>query len=129
MMRRQLAWFIVVGCAAAATHWLLVVLLVRHGLAPLAANPLGWFGAFWVSWGGHRRLTFGAVDAPLRQALPRFFVVSLAGFVANEAAYAVLLAGTGLRYDLALGLVLVGVAVATWLLSRHWAFAGRRRES
>ena len=122
MVWRQLSWFIAVGCAAAATHWLVVVLLVGQGLVPLAANPLGWFVAFWVSWAGHRHLTFGAVDAPLRQALPRFFAISLAGFAVNEAAYAALLHATGLRYDLALGLVLVGVAVGTWLLSRHWAF-------
>ncbi len=118
-------WFIAVGCTAAAVHWATVVGLVRGtGLAPLLANPLGWLVAFGVSWAGHQRLSFAAMRAPWQQTLPRFFALSAAGFAVNEAAYAVLLRLGGWRFDLALGAVLVGVAFATWLLSRHWAFRG-----
>ncbi|MBE7941047.1 MULTISPECIES: GtrA family protein [Ramlibacter] len=126
-MTRRLAWFVAVGCAAAATHFLVVLALVSLlGAAPLAANVLGWLVAFTVSFAGHWNLTFRASGAPLAQAAGRFFLVSAAGFGANELAYALLLRLGGLRYDVALALVLVGVAVMTWLLSSRWAFRGRR---
>lgn len=118
-------WFIAVGTAAAALHWGVVVLAVRAGAQPLWANPLGWFVAFWASWGGHRHLTFAGGENAAPTSLWRFAIVSATGFAINEAAYAVLLRGAGLRYDIALAAVLAGVAVLTWLASRHWAFNGR----
>jgi hypothetical protein len=54
----------------------------------------------------------------------RFFGVSLAGFAANESTYAALLHLSGLRYDLLLAIILVLVAVMTYLLSSRWAFLG-----
>jgi len=123
---RQMAWFIMVGCAAAATHWLVVVLTVSYwSLAPLVANVVGWLVAFCVSFGGHYRLTFRHHRAPLGQSARRFFIVSAAGFAINEFSYAWLLHATQLRYDLLLAIVLVGIAVMTFVLSRFWAF--RRR--
>ncbi|MBS0445666.1 MAG: GtrA family protein [Proteobacteria bacterium] len=118
-------WFIVVGCLAAAVHFGVVVALV-HGLdlAPLVANVAGWLVAFVVSFSGHFHLTFRALRAPLLRSAWRFFMVSALGFLANEAAYAVLLRWTGLNYALTLAIVLIAVAVSTWLLSRHWAFLG-----
>jgi putative flippase GtrA len=121
--RRPLV-FIVVGTAAAATHWLVVVALVeRLHLAPLVANVGGWLVAFGVSFGGHFLATFGDRMAPLLRALRRFVLVSAAGFIVNEIAYATLLHGTAWRYDIALAAVLIGVAIATYLLSRNWAFS------
>ncbi|MFO1216862.1 MAG: GtrA family protein [Burkholderiaceae bacterium] len=98
--------------------------IVRAGLAPLLANPLGWLGAFGLSWAGHQHWTFADAQAPTRRSLPRFAAISFTGFAVNEAAYAMLLHGTALRYDVALGLVLVAVAVLTWIASRLWAFTG-----
>jgi putative flippase GtrA len=47
----QLSWFVVVGCAAAATHWVVVVAVVSlASLAPLAANVIGWLVALVVSF-------------------------------------------------------------------------------
>lgn len=117
--------FVAVGCAAAALHWTVVVALVDGGMRPLLANPIGWFVAFWLSWAGHQWLTFAHAEASLRRSLPRFALVSFAGFIVNEAAYAVLLHRTGLGYALALAIVLAAVAVATWLASRGWAFNDR----
>src|SRR5690606_18821509 len=97
---RQLGWFVAVGCAAAATHWLVVVATVDWlGLAPLLANVIGWLVAFVVSFAGHYRLTFRQQRAPLFKAARRFFAVSALGFGANELAYAWLLQATPLRYD------------------------------
>lgn len=119
----QLFWFVIVGCAAAATHWVVAVLCVEHlHTPPLLANVAGWLVAFNVSLAGHYHLTFKHQQAPWKRAAARFFGVALLAFALNEAAYAVLLYTTALRYDLALALVLLGVAVLTFVLSRFWAF-------
>ena len=127
--RRALPRFIAVGCAAAAAHWAVVVALVGAGMPPLLANPIGWFVAFWLSWAGHQWVTFAHANASARRSLPRFALVSFAGFVVNEAAYAVLLHRTGLGYALALAIVLALVAVLTWIASRRWAFSGTHRRA
>lgn len=120
---RQLGWFIAVGCAAAATHWLVVVALVGGwSIPPLAANVAGWLVAFGVSFTGHHLLTFRQHDTPWRRAARRFFLVSALGFAANEISYAWLLHATALRYDLSLAVVLVAMAVLTFILGRFWAF-------
>jgi putative flippase GtrA len=117
--------FIAVGCAAAAVHFGVVVSLVSYaGAVPLVANVGGWLVALVVSFLGQWRLTFRAQGAPALRAFRRFFVVSLLGFATNEAAYAVLLHFSSLRYDVLLAAVLVGVAVMTYLLSSRWAFRG-----
>ncbi|MBC2769656.1 GtrA family protein [Pusillimonas minor] len=119
----QVAWFVLVGCAAAATHWLVVVAAVSLlGLAPLLANVAGWLVAFCVSFAGHYTLTFRHQGAPLGQALRRFFAVSAAGFGINEVAYALLLHATPIRYDVLLALILIAIAVLTFVAGRFWAF-------
>jgi putative flippase GtrA len=119
------AWFVAVGGAATAVHFGTVLLLV-HALAlpPLGANLLAWWVAFAVSYGGHRRLTYRAQAAPLGRSVRRFAAVSLAGLAVNESAYALLLHFTALRFDVALAFVLAAVAVVTYWVGRHWAFAG-----
>jgi putative flippase GtrA len=125
-VQRRRAWFIVVGCGAAAVHWSVVVALVgRAGWHPLVANVLGWLVAFGVSFAGHHRLTFRGHGAPAHAAGLRFFVLSAGGFAINEAAYALLLHTAGLRYDVVLAVVLGAVALLTYWLSSHWAFLGR----
>lgn len=115
--------FVLVGCAAAAVHWLVVLGLVgRHGWAPLAANGVGWLVAFCVSFTGHHLFSFRGHGAPWAGAAGRFFLVSAGGFAVNEAAYAVLLRWSGAHYGVLLAGVLVGVAGITYWLGRHWAF-------
>ena len=125
--RRRIAWFIAVGCAAAAVHFSVAVGLVEAlGAAPLRANIVGWLIAFVVSFAGHRRLTFAAQRAPFARSAGRFFLVSGAGFAINQASYAALPGWTGLHYGVALATVLIGVALLTYWLGRHWAFLGSR---
>ncbi|QAA92519.1 GtrA family protein [Pollutimonas thiosulfatoxidans] len=120
---RQLACFIAVGSAAAATHWLVVVLAVSlGGLPPLIANIAGWLVAFGVSFAGHFRLTFRHQHAPMGLAARRFFAVSALGFGVNELSYAWLLHATDLPYDLLLALILIAIAGMTFILGRLWAF-------
>jgi putative flippase GtrA len=117
--------FVIVGVAAALTHWLVAV-LVMHWLTPLLANVVGFGCAFPVSFAGHWRWSFREQGADWRQALPRFALVACSSFAGNEALFAALLALTGWPAPATLGLTLLLVASATFLLSRHWAFARRR---
>lgn len=123
----RVGFFIAVGAAAAAVHWCVVVGLVGHlGWQPQIANVVGWLTAFPVSFMGHQRLTFSDRATPLLPTALRFFGLSAAGFAINEAAYVLLLRAGVARYDVALAAVLIGVALATFLLSRGWAFAHPR---
>lgn len=124
--RRRIGWFVAVGCGAAAVHWGVVVCLVSHwAWRPLVANVLGWLVAFGVSFAGHHLLTFRGHGAGAGAAAARFFMVSAGGFAVNESAYAMLLEWTGLRFDLLLAVVLMAVAMLTYLLGRHWVFLRR----
>lgn len=125
--RRRVLAFVATGSTAALVHFAVVVGLVDHaGWAPLVANVAGWLAAFGVSFAGHLRFSFADQAAPPVRAARRFLAVSAGGFAINEAAYAALLHGGGLGYRVALAGVLLGVALLTWLLSRHWAFRGNR---
>ena len=119
----RVAWFVVVGSAAAAVHWLTVVAIVElWRWRPLTANVAGWLVALSVSFAGHHHLTFRGHGASARRSALRFFLVSGSGFVVNEVTYAALLRWSGAHYDVLLGAVLIGVAGMTWWLSRVWVF-------
>ena len=119
----RLAWFGAIGVLATALHYATVVALVRGaGWNPLAANVAGWLAAFAGSFAGHYFKTFREPGLRAAVALPRFFAIALAGFLANQALYGLLLGHTPLRYDLAVIVVAIVVAVMTYLLSRHWGF-------
>ncbi len=122
---RQIAIFIAVGSAAALTHLTVVAAVVEVlGLRPLAANVIGFCAGFLVSFAGHARWTFPISPDRYAAARTRFFAVACTGFVINQAAYAEALHLFGQRYYLpALAAVLLGVAAATFLLSKLWAFA------
>jgi putative flippase GtrA len=121
----QVAIFVAVGSAAALTHLATVAVCVEHlALKPLAANVVGFCVAFLVSFGGHARFTFPISKARFAAARNRFFAVACTGFLLNQAAYAEALNLVGPRYYLhALAAVLIGVATATFLLAKLWAFA------
>ena len=127
---REVFWFVAVGCAAAATHWLVAVACVDGlGFSPLIANLIGWLVAFIVSFSGHYWLTFRHQAKALLVSLRRFFLVSASGFAINELSYAWLLTATAIRYDILLAIILVAIAFLTFLLSRLWAFRHRPARS
>lgn len=123
---RQISLFVAVGCAAAATHWAVAVGCVEaFGAPPLLANLIGWLIAFLVSFSGHYRLTFRHSPVPWAVAARRFLFISAIGFAINESTYAWLLHATDVPYDTLLALILIGLAFATFLASRLWAFRHR----
>lgn len=117
--------FVSVGVSAAGVHALMVWMLVGFlTLPPLLANVGGFLTAFWVSFFGHRYLSFDhGRPGHWWQALRRFALVATLAFIANEILYAALLSWTNLSYLVALVVVLGSVAVGTYILSRLWAFA------
>lgn len=131
MLRRlqalpQLLQFVLVGGVAAATHLCVVgLLVVLTGMPPLGANVLGFLVAFVVSYNGHAWLTFAAAQTRGWATVLRFFAVACLSFVANELLYAVALHWLHWHYFWSLAVVLVLVAIGTFVLSKFWAFKAR----
>ena len=123
-MRTQLTtgfWFVAVGTAAALTH-MLVFALTHDWIWPELANALGFCVAFFVSFAGHRRLSFADSQTPLWQSLRRFAVTAVGGFVTNELLFVLLYRGFDWPSWLALFVALVAASGQTFVLSRFWAF-------
>ena len=114
-------WFLVVGAAAAVTH-LAVFALTQHRIWPELANATGFLVAFFVSFGGHRLLSFRDAGTTMNQSFQRFAVTALAGFGTNELMFVLLLRVAGWPSLLALLVALAVAAGQTFLLSRFWAF-------
>ena len=121
--QKSATWFTVVGACAAVTHYLVAVglthIINQH---PAWCNLLGFMFAFPVSYIGHRKFSFPNQNASNRQALPRFLSVALTGFIANQGLVVLGLRYTSLPFWILLGIVMVVVALSTYLLSRYWAF-------
>ena len=114
-------WFLVVGGAAALTHMGVFALAQNH-MWPELANALGFCVAFFVSFAGHRLLSFRDAATSLRTSFGRFLLTALAGFAANELVFILLLRAFGWPSLVALFCALVFAAGQTFLLSRFWAF-------
>jgi len=124
--KTSISWFAVIGAIAALVHYVVAVSLEGlHWLSAPHANILGFLSAFPVSYFGHRHLSFAHHSSTHQQALPRFFAVALLGFLANQSLVLSGLLFTSLPFWLILGIVMVIVAVSTYLLSHFWAFKGQ----
>jgi putative flippase GtrA len=115
-------FFLLVGASAALTH-VLVFALTKDLMLPELANAVGFCVAFFVSFFGHRWLSFQDTKTTLLQSLRRFAVTAVAGFICNELVFMLLLRGFGWADMPALLLALVLAACQTFVLSRFWAFA------
>jgi putative flippase GtrA len=122
-LQRSAAWFTIVGATAALVHYIVAVSLEASTLAlPAWANFIGFLCAFPVSYFGHRAFSFVAQKSTHSHALPRFLMIACGGFFANQTLLLSILHLTALPFWLALGIVMVLVAVSTYILSRYWAF-------
>lgn len=125
-LTRSISWFTVIGIIAAAVHYVIAVGLEWSQIAsPAYANILGFLFAFPVSYFGHRSFSFSHQTSTHLHAFPRFFSVALLGFLANQTLVISALKFSILPFWLALGIVMVLIAVCTYLLSHHWAFKTR----
>ena len=114
-------WFLLVGASAAATH-MLVFAMTQHLMWPELANALGFCVAFFVSFAGHRLLTFKDAGTSVTTSLGRFAATAIAGFASNELVFMLLLRARHWPALAALALALVLAAGQTYVLSRCWAF-------
>lgn len=114
-------WFLAVGGTAALTH-MAVFALAQGRMLPELANALGFLIAFFVSFAGHRLLSFKDAGTSVGTSLGRFAVTALAGFASNELVFMLLLRGLGWPALLALFTALLFAAGQTFLFSRFWAF-------
>jgi putative flippase GtrA len=124
--QKSATWFTIVGAFAALTHYVVAVGLEHiMNLQPAWSNVCGFILAFPVSYVGHRKFSFANQNASNRHALPRFLTVALAGFIANQTLVVLGLRYTPVPFWLLLGIVMVLVALSTYLLSHYWAFKSR----
>ena len=120
-MNASTFWFLAVGGTAALTH-MGVFAVVQPYLWPEVANALGFCVAFFVSFAGHRLLSFKDAGTSVSTSFKRFIITALAGFASNEVIFVLLLRGLGMPSLLALFAALVFAAGQTFMLSRFWAF-------
>lgn len=121
-LTHQLVYYVGIGALAASIHVLAVFLLVHYaGLDALFANVFAFLIAFNCSFFGHRYLTFATLHNEKKLSLPHYFLVAASGGMMNEGLYFLILRSTHLNYLFALILVLILVAVYSFLLARYWA--------
>lgn len=122
-LKHSVSWFLVVGALAALVHYIIAVMLEGvYDVQPAWSNLLGFCFAFPVSYVGHRTFTFTDNTKPHHQAFPRFLLVAILGFLANQSLVLIALHFTILPFWLVLALVMLLVAVSTYVLSKYWAF-------
>jgi putative flippase GtrA len=128
-LKRQVVFFVAVGCAAGLTHMSVVALLVELlGWQPLVSNVAAFCVAFCVSFNGHSRLTFPQPPAQRLEACRRYAILAITSFTLNQTLYAYALQMFGARLYLPiLAVVVLAVAVFTFAMSRIWAFAPREK--
>lgn len=123
---RSASWFTIVGAAAALVHYVSALILEGWlALSPGLANFLAFLLAFPVSYFGHRALSFANNGNTHGYALPRFLLVACTGFACNQIILLTLLRISNMPFWLVLAIVMIIVALATYLLSRYWAFRQR----
>lgn len=122
-LKHSVSWFLLVGALAALVHYIVAVTLEGgFDVTPAWSNILGFCAAFPVSYVGHRNFTFKDQSKPHHQAFPRFLLVAILGFLANQSLVLLTLHFTMLPFWLVLALVMLLVAVSTYVLSKYWAF-------
>jgi putative flippase GtrA len=123
-LRCSVSWFACVGALAALVHYVVAVGLERYlNIQPAWANIVGFVCAFPVSYIGHRTLSFPELNQVHQHTLPKFLSVAVFGFLANQTLVLLSLRYTTLPFWLVLAIVMVVVAISTYLLSRYWAFS------
>jgi len=117
-------WFLLVGASAATLHMVMftLALFLFPNLWPEVANLVGFLIAFFVSFFGHRYLSFQYTDLGLTQSFLRFMFTSLAGFITNEIFFMIFLRWASLPLIVAAIGGQIVAALQTFLLSRFWAF-------
>jgi putative flippase GtrA len=119
---------VVVGAGNTLLSWCVYAALVAAGVAYLVASALAFAVGALNSYAFNRRWTFRSHDHPAREVL-RFGVVQCVGLGTDVLLLHTLTRGVGLHHLIAQVLVFPVASTVTFLLSRHWVFAGAQRIS
>ena len=119
----QLVRFGLVGCSNTALSWCTYALLVHSGVPVLLASAVAWTLGALNSFVLNRRWTFRS-RRRWTPELVRFGIVQCAGLAMNLVLLAALTRDAGVRPLVAQALVYPATTLATFALSRQWAFSG-----
>jgi len=123
---KQVVIYACVGAVATCVHLSLVYLFVENfAMHPLFANVFAFFTAFNVSYLGHHNFTFAGHMVDVKEAMRRYALVAMGGFVLNESLFYYFLQIEKFHYLISLLCVLMIVPPITFLLSKCWAFYQR----
>jgi putative flippase GtrA len=124
LIARQFSAFVIVGLIAAVAHYgTLIGLVEARIMGPVPATLLGFLAGAIVSYALNRRFAF-ASDRPHREAMWRFGVVSVVGFVLTGLIMAVLTGALNAPYLPAQVLTTGIVLFWNFLANRYWTFSG-----
>jgi putative flippase GtrA len=115
--------FAVVGVGNTLLSWAVYAVLVGIGVHYLLASALAFSLGAINSYVLNRRWTFASDARPAPEVL-RFGVVQGVGLGLNLGLLYALVHGAGVAHLLAQVFVFPAASTVTFLLSRHWAFAG-----
>lgn len=121
-LARQFRTFVIVGCAATAVHYSLLISLVEgYRLDPVPATLTGFIAGGIVSYLLNRRLTYGS-ERPHGEASWRFAIVAAVGFGLTWLFVALMVRAGGLPY-MAAQVLTTGI-VLFWNFAAHklWTF-------
>jgi putative flippase GtrA len=117
--------FAAVGVTNTLLSWCLYASLVRLGVHYLDASALAFAAGALNSYALNRRWTFRSRDRPVPEAL-RFGVVQGVGLGLDVCLLYALVHGVGIPHLIAQALAFPVASAVTFLLRRHWVFAGAR---
>ena len=121
----EVSRFAVIGLISTGVH--LVVASFAHyffGLEALVANSVAFLVAFGVSFTGHYFWTFAQASC-FRQAIVRFFVVSVSGFAISQTIVFTVVNILGKSFWLAMALAVFIIPAASFISSKFWAFRAK----
>jgi putative flippase GtrA len=119
---RSIVAFVFVGGLTTGVH-VAVGLICNQwfGLSPFNANLVAFAFGFFVSYFGHRSVTFRS-RGRVSRSMPRFFAIAATNLFLNQAIVYSVVNILHRPYWLALAVMVLVVPAFTYVLSRIWAF-------
>jgi putative flippase GtrA len=122
---RKFLVYCVVGVFATGAHYVVMVALVRWGnTSELVATCVGYMSGAFVKYPLNHGMVFDSQERH-RDAMPKFVISLVIGFLLNAAVFAALLKYLNVYY-MASQVITTGIVLfANYLLARYWVFFTR----
>lgn len=125
----KFAKYIVAGCLATGTHYVVMVVLInKFALPEVVSSSLGFIAGALVKYPLNYWAVFDSA-AEHRGAVVRFVLSLVISFALNAALFAVLLRVLDVHYMVSQVLTTGIVLFVNYLLARYWVFTGRTKEA